>query len=100
MSSCHYPDASLPGEMGETQVVQTTGARMTTLRLMLVPAMATHTPVLACLQDHGFAHTVCHGILDPWKPFDASFKLYSEMSHLSLPDMVGSRLPEAAFAFL
>jgi len=48
--------------------------------------------VLARLQDHPFAHIVCHGILEPEKPFEASFKLHEEKRLLSL-DVVRSQLP-------
>ncbi|KAH9989763.1 CHAT domain-containing protein [Russula vinacea] len=89
------PDASLPGARGEMQVVQTTSTQVTTLS----SAMATPTTVLDRLRDHRFAHIACHGILEPGKPFDASFKLYRG-ERLSLLDIVRSRLPEAEFAFL
>jgi CHAT domain-containing protein len=65
----------------------------------LISALATPTTVLERLRDHRFAHIVCHGILEPGKPFDASFKLHRD-KRLSLLDIVGSRLPEAEFAFL
>jgi CHAT domain-containing protein len=42
---------------------------------------------------------VCHGILEPGKPFDASYKLYRG-KRLSLLDIVRSQLPNAEFAFL
>jgi hypothetical protein len=42
---------------------------------------------------------VCHGILEPGKPFDSSFKLYNG-KRLSLLEIVRSRLPNAEFAFL
>ena len=89
------PDASLPGAFGETQVVQATRTKVTTL----ISALATPTTVLERLRDHRFIHIVCHGLLEPGKPFDASFKLYRD-ERLSLLDIVRSRLPEAEFAFL
>jgi hypothetical protein len=46
-----------------------------------------------------FIHIVCHGTLEPGKPFDASFKLYRD-ERLSLLDIIRSRLPNAEFAFL
>jgi CHAT domain-containing protein len=77
------------------QVVQAASTQVTTL----VSAKATPTTVLKRLRDHRFAHIVCHGILEPGKPFDASFKLHRD-KRLSLLDIVQSRLPEAEFAFL
>jgi CHAT domain-containing protein len=89
------PDVSLPGALGEMQVVQATDTQVITL----ISAMATPTTVLERLRNHRFAHIVCHGLLEPGKPFDASFKLYRD-KRLSLLDIVRSRLPEAEFAFL
>jgi CHAT domain-containing protein len=89
------PDALLRGAFGEMKVVQATSTQVTTL----ISAMATPTTVLERLRDHRFVHIVCHGILEPGKPFDASFKLYGD-KRLSLLDIVRSRLPEAEFAFL
>jgi CHAT domain-containing protein len=89
------PDASLPEALRETQVVQATSTRVTTL----ISAMATPATVLEHLRDHRFAHIVCHGRLEPGNPFDASFKLHRD-KRLSLLDIVRSRLPKAEFAFL
>ena len=77
------------------QVVQATNTQVITL----ISATATPTVVLERLRSHRFAHIVCHGLLEPGKPFDASFKLYRN-KRLSLLDIVRSRLPEAEFAFL
>ena len=55
--------------------------------------------VLERLQDHRFVHIVCHGLLEPGKPFNSSFKLHQGKS-LSLIDIVQSQLPNAEFAFL
>jgi CHAT domain-containing protein len=55
--------------------------------------------VLERLQDHRFVHIVCHGLLEPGKPFDSSFKLYRG-NRLTLLDIIRSRLPNAEFAFL
>ncbi len=89
------PDASMVEALGEMQVVQAVKTRVTTL----IGATATPSAVLGRLQDHQFAHIVCHGILEPGKPFDSSFKLYNG-KRLSLLDVVRSRLPNAEFAFL
>ena len=89
------PDGSLPGALREMQVVQATSTQVITL----ISATATPTVVLERLRNHRFAHIVCHGLLEPGKPFDASFKLYRN-KRLSLLDIVRSRLPEAEFAFL
>ena len=56
------------------------------------------TTVLECLRDLQLIHIVCHRILEPGKPFDASFKLHRD-ERLSLLDIVRSRLPNAEFAF-
>jgi CHAT domain-containing protein len=42
---------------------------------------------------------VCHGLLEPGKPFDSSFKLFRNQ-RMSLIDIVRSQLPNAEFAFL
>jgi CHAT domain-containing protein len=89
------PGPSLPGAFGEIQVVGTASTQVT----ILISAKATPTTVLERLQDHRFFHIACHGILEPGKPFGASFKLYED-KRLSLLDIVRSRLPEAEFAFL
>ncbi|KAI9508831.1 CHAT domain-containing protein [Russula earlei] len=89
------PDASMEQALEEMQVVQSVNTRVTTL----ISATATPPAVLERLRDHRFAHIVCHGILEPGKPFDASFKLYRD-KRLSLLDIVRSRLPDAEFAFL
>jgi CHAT domain-containing protein len=89
------PDASLPGAFGEIRVVQAANTQVTTL----ISAKATPTTVLERLRDHRFVHIVCHGVLEPGKPFEASFKLYRD-KRLSLLDIVRSRLPKAEFAFL
>ena len=89
------PDASLPGASGEMQVVQARSFQVTTLS----SETANPSTVLEHLRDHRFIHIVSHGILEPGKPFDASFELYGGR-RLSLLDIVRSRLPEADFAFL
>jgi CHAT domain-containing protein len=65
----------------------------------LIGATATPTGVLERLQDHRFAHIVCHGILESDKPFDSCFKLHNG-KRLSLLDIVRSQLPHAEFALL
>jgi CHAT domain-containing protein len=89
------PDKFMKQAPEETQVVQAVCPRITTL----MEATATPTVVLEHLRNHQFAHFVCHGILEPGKPFDSSFKLYRG-EHLSLLKIVRSRLPNAEFAFL
>ena len=88
-------DAFLPGASGEMQVVQARSFQVTTLS----SETANPSTVLEHLRDHRFIHIVSHGILEPGKPFDASFELYGSR-RLSLLDIVRSRLPEADFAFL
>jgi len=65
----------------------------------LFSVKATPAAVLARLPDHRFAHIVCHGILEPGKPFESSFKLHRG-ERLPLLDTVRSQLPDAEFAFL
>ena len=89
------PDASLPGALGEMRVVQAGSFQVATLS----SASATPTAVLEHLRDHKFVHIICHGILEPGKPFDTSFQLYGG-ERLSLLNIVRSQLPEAEFAFL
>ncbi|KAH9977044.1 CHAT domain-containing protein [Lactifluus volemus] len=65
----------------------------------LISKKATPSSVVEGLRDHQFSHFVCHGNLEPGKPFDASFKLYGGQQ-LTLLEIVRSRLPAAEFAFL
>jgi len=51
------------------------------------------------MRHHPFVHIVCHGILNPGKPFETSFKLHKG-KRLLLLDIVRSQLPDAEFAFL
>jgi CHAT domain-containing protein len=81
--------------LGETRIVQSIKTQVKTL----ISATATPTAVLEHLQDHRFMHIVCHGILEPGKPFDSSFKLYRG-NRLTLLNIIQSRLPNAEFAFL
>ena len=79
-------------EMKAVRVVDTQVTRLFSLK-------ATRPAVLARLSDHRFAHIVCHGILEPGKPFESSFKLHGG-ERLLLLDIVRSQLPDAEFAFL
>jgi len=88
-------DASMKAALGEMCVVQSVNTQVKTL----VSARATPPAVLKSLQDHRFVHIVSHGILEPGKPFDSSFKLYGG-NRLALLDIIRSRLPNAEFAFL
>lgn len=89
------PDANMPKALQEMLVVQANSPSVTTL----IGEMATPTVVLEHMRDHQFAHISCHGILETGRPFDASFKLHGG-AHLTLLDIVRSRLPNAEFAFL
>ena len=89
------PDACMVRALDEMKAVQ----RACPLATTLIGATATPRVVLECLRDHQFVHIVCHGLLEPGKPFDSSFKLYRG-KHLSLHDVVRSQLPNAEFAFL
>jgi len=88
-------DGSMEAALGEVRVVQSANTQVKTLIL----ARATPPAVLKRLQDHRFVHIICHGILEPGKPFDSSFKLYGG-NRLTLLDIIRSRLPNAEFAFL
>ena len=77
------------------RAVQAVDTHVTTLFL----TKATPTAVLSRLRDHQFAHIVCDGILEPGKPFAASFKLHNG-KRLLLLDIIRSQLPDAEFAFL
>jgi CHAT domain-containing protein len=85
----------MPQALKEMKAIQAIDTQVMTL----FSAKATPTAVLACLPDHRFAHIVCHGILEPGKPFESSFKLHKG-KRLQLLDIVRSQLPDAEFAFL
>jgi CHAT domain-containing protein len=89
------PDAFMVQALEEMQALQAICPTAKTL----IGATATPTGVLDRLQDHRFAHIVCHGILESGKPFDSSFQLYNG-KRLSLLDIVRSQFPDAEFAFL
>jgi len=89
------PDTSMEDALDEMHVVQSVNTQVKTL----ISARATPAAVLERLPDHRFVHIVCHGILEPGKPFDSSFKLYRD-NRLTLLDIIRSRLPNAEFAFL
>ena len=77
------------------KAVQAIETQVTTL----FSAKATPTTVFGNLRDHRFAHIVCHGILEPGKSFEASFKLHRG-KRLPILGLVRSQLPDAEFAFL
>ena len=89
------PDSSMVRALDEMKAVQRACSQATTL----IGATATPSVVLGRLRDHRFIHIVCHGLLEPGKPFNSSFKLYQD-KNLSLLDIVQSQLPNAEFAFL
>jgi CHAT domain-containing protein len=89
------PDPSMVRALDEMKAVQGASTRATTL----IGATATPSVVLERLRDHRFVHVVCHGLLEPGKPFDSSFKLH-QGKRLSLLDIIQSQLPNAEFAFL
>jgi CHAT domain-containing protein/tetratricopeptide (TPR) repeat protein len=91
------PDVSLPGVKGEIKVIQRLEEQVTVT--CLVSSEATPSSVVDGLRGSQLAHFACHGELETGKPFDASFKLHGG-SHLTLLDIVRSRLPDAEFAFL
>ena len=89
------PDSKMPKALQEMLIVQANSPSVTTL----IGELATPSVVLEHMMGHQFAHISCHGILETGRPFDASFKLH-EGAHLTLLDIVRSRLPNAEFAFL
>jgi len=89
------PDEKMPEALKEMKAVRAVDTQVT----RLFSVKATPTTVLARLPDHRFAHIVCHGILEPGKPFESSFKLHGG-ERLPLLDIVRSQLPDAEFAFL
>jgi len=89
------PDEKMLKALKEMQAVQAVDTQVTTL----FSARAKPAAVLTNLRGHRFAHIVCHGILEPGKPFEASFKLHKG-KRLQLLDIVRSQLPDAEFAFL
>jgi CHAT domain-containing protein len=89
------PDEEMPGALKEMKAVRAVDTQVT----RLFSVKATPTAVLARLPNHRFAHIVCHGILEPGKPFESSFKLHGG-ERLLLLDIVCSQLPDAEFAFL
>jgi CHAT domain-containing protein/tetratricopeptide (TPR) repeat protein len=93
------PDDSLPGVTGEIKVILERALKARVAVTGLVSSRATPFTVLEGLRGSRLAHFACHGVLEPGKPFEASFKLH-EGERLTLLDIVQSRLPNAEFAFL
>jgi tetratricopeptide (TPR) repeat protein len=93
------PDDNLPGVTGEIQVILERALKARIAATGLVSSMATPSSVLEGLQGSQLVHFACHGVLETGKPFEASFKLHGG-SHLTLLEIVQSRLPGAEFAFL
>ena len=89
------PDKSMPRACDEISLIRHLPTKVKTL----TSKNATSSAVIQGLQDHRFAHFVCHGILETGKPFDASFKLY-QGKRLTLLKIIRSQLPSAEFAFL
>jgi CHAT domain-containing protein len=87
----------MPGALKEVQAINAISPSVNVTTL--TAARATPTAVVKHLRHHRFAHLVCHGILEPGWPLDASFKLHNGQ-RLTLLDIVRSRLPDAEFAFL
>jgi len=89
------PDKDMEHAIPEISLVQRLNTKVTTL----MGEGTTPSAVVETLRHHRFAHFVCHGILQAERPFNASFKL-SDGVHVTLLDVVRSRLPDAEFAFL
>ena len=91
------PGDSLPGVKGEVEVIRELKGRVAVVDL--VSSEATPSSVVEGLRGSQFAHFACHGVPETGKPFDASFKLHGG-SHLTVLEIVRSRLPDPEFAFL
>ena len=89
------PDDKLSHARREMRIIQAVSPSVATL----IWETATPSAMLEHLEDHRFAHVVCHGNLAPGRPLDSWFKLHGG-SHLSLLDVVRSQLSRAEFAFL
>jgi CHAT domain-containing protein len=89
------PDEYLLQAWPEIRHIQRLRTKVTTL----TSKGATPSGVVEGLQDHRFAHFVCHGKLETGKPFGASFQLYGG-KRLTLLDIVRYRLANAEFASL
>ena len=89
------PDEDMDHAVPEIWHVQRLNAKVTTL----MGKRATPSAVVEGLQSHQFAHSICRGILEAEKPFNASFKV-SNGDRLTLLEIVRSILPHAEFAFL
>jgi CHAT domain-containing protein len=90
------PEGTLPGVREEIEVIKRVLTSSVDTTLL---GDATSDTATECLQHHQFAHFACHGVLEGGKPFDAAFKLRGD-NHLTLLDIVRSRLPAAEFALL
>jgi CHAT domain-containing protein len=92
------PDVPLSDVCEDVKIVQ--GLRTRLPIKSLISEHATPSSVLTNLQNHQFVHFICHGTLEPKKPFDAGFELHSN-ARLTLLEIVRhSLLPSAEFAFL
>jgi CHAT domain-containing protein len=92
------PDVPLSEVCEDISIVQSLHPRLPIKSL--ISEHATPSAVLTNLQNHQFVHFICHGTLEPKKPFDAGFELHSN-ARLTLLEIVRhSRLPTAEFAFL
>jgi CHAT domain-containing protein len=86
---------SLQDAIPEIWTIQRLGTKVTSL----LSEEATPSSVMEGLKHHQFSHFVCHGSLEPEKPFNASFKLYRG-KRLTLLEIVRSQLPTAECGFL
>jgi len=89
------PDAKMPKALQEMRIIRSVG--MPTMTLLR--ETATRSAVLEHLRYYPFVHISSHGNLETGEPFDAFFELYKG-AHLTLLDIVRSKLPTGEFAFL
>jgi CHAT domain-containing protein len=90
------PGAALPNVQNEIHDIQQFGDFVD----VILGEHANRDGVIRGLQQHSWAHFACHGHLgDNSQPFHASFQPHDQ-SHLTLLDLIQSRLPNAEFAFL
>ncbi|KAH9952665.1 CHAT domain-containing protein [Russula dissimulans] len=89
------PDSSLQGVRGEIKAIQ----RHAPSASSLIGAKGTRARVIKHLRKHQMVHFVCHGRLEPEKPFETGFVLHGD-ERLTLLDIVRLQLSTAECAFL
>ncbi|KAI0245126.1 CHAT domain-containing protein [Lactifluus subvellereus] len=91
------PDESLPGVDSETRSIECLVGSNSVTRI--AGEAATPENVITHLPMHPWVHFACHGMLQPGRPFESSFRLQHN-THLTLLRIAKSHLPTAELAFL